>query len=318
MYMRKILSTLCLMLVGAQFLQAQMMPTANLTIFSEDGFKFYLILNGERQNDVPQTNIRVEELPQPYYSCKIIFEDKTQKEISKSNLMLVDADGKYQDVTYKIKKDKSGKQVLRFHSFIPAVQNMVRPSNTTVYRFGNPSPIVVQQTTIQTQTIEPRDQGASIQINVGGAGVNMQVNDGVTSSGSVRTQTTTTTTTMTTNTNQNHYVQDGFVEDSPVFGCDGYAMAGNDFSAAKSVIAKESFDDTKLKTAIQVLTSNCLNTNQIVELCKLFSFEANKLSFAKSAYEHCIDPNNYFKVNTVFSFDSSKQDLNDYILEGRR
>ena len=55
---------------------AQWVPTANLTIFSEDGLKFYLVLNGERYNDVTQTNIRIEELPNPYYNCKIIFDQK--------------------------------------------------------------------------------------------------------------------------------------------------------------------------------------------------------------------------------------------------
>lgn len=78
-----------LLLMGLNsVVSAQFLPTANLTIFSEDGNKFYLILNGERQNDEPQTNIRIEELPQPYYNCKIIFEDKSMKEISKNMLML--------------------------------------------------------------------------------------------------------------------------------------------------------------------------------------------------------------------------------------
>ena len=71
--------------------QAQWTPTANLTIFSEDGDKFYLILNGEKYNEEPETNIRVEELPNPYYNCKIIFADASLPEISKSMLMLTDA-----------------------------------------------------------------------------------------------------------------------------------------------------------------------------------------------------------------------------------
>mgnify|MGYP006936251527 CR=1 FL=1 len=59
-------------------LQAQFMPTANLTIFSEDGNKFFLILNGERQNDVAQTNIRLEELPQPYYTVPFLQDNCLQ------------------------------------------------------------------------------------------------------------------------------------------------------------------------------------------------------------------------------------------------
>ncbi|MBK8658244.1 MAG: hypothetical protein IPN22_05070 [Bacteroidetes bacterium] len=64
---------------------AQPQPVGHLTIFSEDGDKFFLILNGERQNNVAQTNLRVEDLPQPYYSAKIIFEDKSLADISKKH-----------------------------------------------------------------------------------------------------------------------------------------------------------------------------------------------------------------------------------------
>ena len=35
----------------------QLGPVGHLTIFSEDGDKFTLILNGEQINDTPQTNL---------------------------------------------------------------------------------------------------------------------------------------------------------------------------------------------------------------------------------------------------------------------
>lgn len=41
---------------------SQIQPVGHLTIFSEDGDRFQLILNGELINDVPQTNLRVEDL----------------------------------------------------------------------------------------------------------------------------------------------------------------------------------------------------------------------------------------------------------------
>ena len=40
--------------------------TSNLVIFSEDGYKFFIILNGIRQNEVAQTNVKVMGLNQPY------------------------------------------------------------------------------------------------------------------------------------------------------------------------------------------------------------------------------------------------------------
>ena len=73
---------------------AQWIPTANLTVFSEDGAKFYLELNGERYNTDAQTNVRIEELPNPYYSCKIVFEDPKLPVLAKDNLMVADYEGK--------------------------------------------------------------------------------------------------------------------------------------------------------------------------------------------------------------------------------
>src|SRR5205085_6529452 len=93
--MRKLLLLIALAIPSLLFAQQKV---GNLTIFSEDGDKFYLILNGEKQNTAPQTNIRVEELPQPYYNAKIIFADSAVMPISKNNLRIADADGTMMDV----------------------------------------------------------------------------------------------------------------------------------------------------------------------------------------------------------------------------
>ena len=180
--MRKnILLTVFLSLFFVLQAAAQWTPTANLTIFSEDGNKFYLILNGEKYNDQAQTNIRVEELPNPYYSCKIIFENKAIPTISKS-IQLTDANGMPQDVTYRIKTASKGKYVLRFYSMIPAEQNMLRPSNCTVYHFGQPNSIIAgpgyMQTTTQQQTYNQgmNNGNANMNVNVGVGGVGLNIN----------------------------------------------------------------------------------------------------------------------------------------------
>jgi hypothetical protein len=313
--MKKILM-LCVLFIDAFQTQAQILPTANLTIFSEDGQRFFLILNGERQNEQAQTNIRIEELPQPYYNCKIIFEDPSQKEISKNMLMLTDANGVPQDVTYKIKKDKSGKSVLRFFSFIPAEQNMVRPSNCTVYRFGVREPIFLAggvRTQTTTTTIQTRDgvrnDGAQLNIDMPGAEIRLNVSDpDMRQSTTVRTQTTTMTTTT-----QDIPTNPDAVNDGSMGTCRGYSMSPGQFEDARKVISAENFDETRLDIAKQAITANCMNTNQIMQVCKLFSFEESKLDFAKFAYAHCSDPNNYFKLNGIFTFSSSKEELTNYI-----
>ena len=41
--------------------------------------------------------------------------------------------------------------------------------------------------------------------------------------------------------------------------------------------------------------------------------QAGGLIFAKFAFDACVEPRNYFKVNNVFDFTSSADELNDYI-----
>ncbi len=308
---------LLVFLAGPTF--GQWTPTANLTIFSENGAKFYLILNGERYNDIPQTNIRIEELPNPYYNCRIIFEDKTIPEISKSALMLTDANGIMQDVTYRIKKDNKGRNVLRFYSFVPAQQNMARPSNCATYRFGNPNRMLnnsngsyTETTTIQQSSIEP----ITINMNVGGANLDMSLpaNTGI--------NTTTVTSSSGSNIRRDNYDNDNRQYSNRgnnnsnnrnnKRGCN-VSMNSGDFNEAKATVANNSFDETKLSTAKQIISSNCVSTNQIIALLSTFSFEESKLDFAKYAYEFCTDRNNYFKVSNAFTFESSKTELNAYV-----
>ena len=251
---------------------AQWRPTANLTVFSEDGAKFYLILNGERYNDVPQTNIRIEELPNPYYNCKIIFEDKSLPELSKSRLMLADVDGVLQDVTYRIKKDNKGRNVLRFFSFVPAQQNMPRPANVSIYRFGQPNKMIGKAGVIQNPAIHMRNGAEMRNSNY-------------------------------TRKNNNYNTHSG---------CQ-VVMNNANFEAAKQTIADAKFEATKLSSAKQIISANCLNTDQLLTILSFFSFESSKLDFAKEAYIHCADRNNYFKVSNAFSFESSKTELVDYI-----
>ncbi|MBL7718557.1 MAG: DUF4476 domain-containing protein [Flavipsychrobacter sp.] len=287
------------------FSAAQPLITGNLTIFSEDGDKFFLILNGERQNNVPQTNLRIEDLQNPYYNAKIIFEDKSIADISKNNLAIADPmNGQAMDVTYKIKKDGSGKAKLRYFSAIPVVQGYIPPSNVYVMHYGNPVGVMGGGAVTQTTTTTTTQTGTvGANVNMNGLNVNVQVNDPLMNS-SV-TQTTTTTS-----------YSEGFDTrrgggGAPVNDC--YAMKSGNFQSAKATISNESFDETRLSTAKSILNTNCLTTDQVLELCQLFSFEQSKLDFAKCAYGRTVDPNNYFKVNNAFTYSSSKEELNRFI-----
>jgi hypothetical protein len=271
---------------------------------------------------VAQTNLRVEDLPQAYYSAKIVFDDEVTAAIEKNYLALTDADGVMQDVTYKIKRDKNNdKMSLKFFSMVPVQQNYTPPSNVYVQHYGVPVQVItsspastsgttVTQTTTTTTsngvgTNNPNNTG--INVNAGGINMSININDPIIVNGTTQTTTTTTSSSSSSNSQINN------TPTSTNVGCT--EMMAGDFTSALATIKKQGFDDTRLSTAKQIAGSNCLNTNQISSICKEFGFEESKLEFAKFAYDHCSEKKNYFKVNNVFSFSSSIDELNTYIQE---
>jgi len=94
--------------------------------------------------------------------------------------------------------------------------------------------------------------------------------------------------------------------------CD-YPMADADFANALNSIKTKDFESSKLTVAKQIANSNCLTANQVKQIIAQFDFENTKLEFAKFAYTHTYDPENYYIVNDEFSFSTSIDKLNSYI-----
>jgi Domain of unknown function (DUF4476) len=292
-----------------------------VTIFSEDGDRFYLVLNGVRQNQAPQTNVRVDGLTNDFYNAKVVFEDGNKPEISKNIPTKDAASGQFQEMTFKIKKTKDGELKMRFFGMTPVPVSYNPPPDMYVCHYGQaPQANTVSQTTVTTTTT---DQGGNGRVSFGvgatppgngGVGITVVTQD----PNSTVTQTTTTSYTTTTTTNgynNGNASSNGQMGAAP--GCQ-YPMDWNSFKSAKATVENASFEDTKLSTAKSILASNCLNTDQVMAICKVFNFEDSKLAFAKMAYSKTTDPGNYFKVGNVFNFDASKTDLNNFIANGGR
>lgn len=90
----------------------------------------------------------------------------------------------------------------------------------------------------------------------------------------------------------------------------------SDFDQLRYTIEQQNFDQTRLTVAKQAIQNRMLNTNQVAELMRLFSFESTKLDFAKYAYDRTIDKDRYFMINNEFSFSSTIDELINYINRG--
>jgi hypothetical protein len=182
--------------------------------------------------------------------------------------------------------------------------------------------------TVNETNATSSDGNVAMNINVDGMnmGINMNVQDAdIQSSGTTTTTTTTTTTRTTTSSSSNSTVpahttrpsepSNNQPSNTTVVGNGRCArsMDAVSFSKAKQTIESKGFDDTRLSTAKQVAKANCLTSDQILQIIKIFGFEDSRLEFAKYAYDFCFDQNNYYNVSQGFSFDSSTEELNSYL-----
>lgn len=91
-------------------------------------------------------------------------------------------------------------------------------------------------------------------------------------------------------------------------------VSPNDFAQIKQSIEKESFNNTKLTLAKQIVRSHqCFTVNQIKALTRLFEFEEARYEFAEFAWDYTIDRQSYYQVAEVFSFRTTREKLMKFI-----
>jgi len=78
-------------------------------------------------------------------------------------------------------------------------------------------------------------------------------------------------------------------------------------------LSSQSFESTKLTLARQVLGSNWFTSEQVRQMMTQMTFEDSKVEIARLGYNRVLDPQNYFTVNSAFTFSSSVDELNRYL-----
>lgn len=90
----------------------------DLTVFSEDGKAFTLVVNGQAVNAEPASSVTAGDIHMDYARVVVKFTDGTTPEIDRKNLQIADpgTGAKGPVVTVYAIKEKKGEQVLRFVS----------------------------------------------------------------------------------------------------------------------------------------------------------------------------------------------------------
>lgn len=309
-----------LFLIGMLFISSVFgQIKSNLVFFTEHGEKFHLILNGINQNPNPETNVKITDLISPSYKIKVIFENTNLGEIDKNIIF-----NQGTETTFVIKKNRKDKYVIRWMNEVPIARApaIIKGQSVVIYNTQpQPQPtttiVTNSQTTTVNQGVNNNPSGVSMNVNLNssqsGANINMNINSGGNNATTSNTSTTITTTEIYQNPQmqqtQTTYVLSGY--NGPV-GCP-YPMSLQNFTQVKYSISSKDFEDSKLRIAKQVISSNCLLCSQVKEIMLLFDFEDTRLKLAKFAYGYTYDIGNYYLLNDAFDFESTIDELSDYI-----
>lgn len=97
------------------------------------------------------------------------------------------------------------------------------------------------------------------------------------------------------------------------YGSQNYVMSNVRLDQLIYTMDEAHFDSAKLAIAKQAIHQNNFTTRQVALIMRAFTFESNRLKFAKLAFDKTIDQENYFLVNNELTYNSSIANLNDYI-----
>ncbi|MBL4663537.1 MAG: DUF4476 domain-containing protein [Flavobacteriaceae bacterium] len=234
----------------------------------------------------------------PRYRAKIVFEDPTREVLEKT----IYFPEQNSEVTYRI-IEKKGKLKLRVFSIVPLPEVYVERLNQRAIVVVT-EPIYTETVTTRTVVKDNTDDKFSMDVQIDGVGISVNVNIDDNINNEVVYEET-----VTTVSSSNHYVMQGY--NGPI-GCP-WPMDEADFTEAKRTIAAKDWDETKLSLAKQIIQSNCLFADQVRDIAELMEWEENKLAFAKYAYDYTYDIGDYFKVSQIFEWEASTEELNEYI-----
>ncbi len=272
---------------------------SHATFYSKEGYPFTIYLNGQKMNDVPQTEVRLINLTQPYYSCEAVFEDPALEPANRKLLQLTDSHGNRVDVTFVVEHSKKGPMKIGWKSQSLYPRYIEEDRNPTVVVVNQGTGTAVQQTTTTTRVVESQQDG--VNMSFGGFGGRVNINTGNTLPVVEETVTTTT-------------VQGAPATTASALPCTGTVLNNQDFELALKSITMRTTEEGMVQSGKQIVSTNCLTTDQVGAVVALYQSEQARLDVASYAYPYVLDKGSYFKLNSLFMEEASIDALNKAIL----
>ena len=94
-------------------------------------------------------------------------------------------------------------------------------------------------------------------------------------------------------------------------------VSESEFGQVMQRIKSQWFPSAKMNTAKEELARHSFTTLQVRQVLQLFASESDKMELAKLAYRTIVDSRNFYQLYDVFSFQSSREELDRYVREFR-
>lgn len=302
--------------------------SGQLVIFSNYGEKFFVILNGIQQNQQAETNVRIDGLPEGWYSCRILSENNLFS--FTQNLGV----GNNIQSTYQL-IEKKGAYKLRYYSETPLNTPSATgstPSTIVYHTEPLPTTTTTTQTTV-TQTTTSSPSTIQTQTNVGGSSSTetVNVNIGMTGNGvttEVYDSETGTYETIDMNIGisgtgiNTEVIETGTHNetinmDVNVNGTTSTQTTGTTYTQTTTTTTTTTQQNASNNQNAVLNYSNCIVDDagmaKMLEMIKTESFSDDKMRVAKQfAKNRCLTVNQVKQVANLFSFSEDKMEIVKY------
>jgi len=299
--------------------------SSNLIVFTNNPVqKFRLLINGNLQINSFEENVRVENMEAGIYLVRVIFENRLLGYIEKSITVRPNTEKIY---TFIQQRPLQGRRRIDQG---PGTSPLVLELVSELPRFSvddeymgdaNDANDAVSYTT--TQSPDGTNGGIKYEngnvvigndnnnISIGTKGIDFNIDidniiEKITNENSADKQNGNKQTT------QNNEITE--ISENQSNNCSP-SFSDTQFLQITKSLQRETMESKRLAAAKYVSNNNCLLTKQVRDIVHLFNFENNRVEFAKFAYSRVADKENYALLLDSFKFETSKQEIKEYIHE---
>ena len=298
---------------------------SNLIVFNNTGQQFFVILNGIRQNSIPQTNVKVEGLNPTSYKVKIIFADGVTGDIDKNVYLEPNMEYSAQVVI-----KSASKRSLKLYNMV-ALNASPYGGNASVVTYRSSESVVYSDQQVFGVTTPPQTTGtvytpAKPNLPAGQAQQGTHTHaDGTVHDHNHQPVKPTSPTTHTHSDGTVHDHNHQPVKATPVNGtaivnADGTLMCRSALDNVDYVISgikDASFSSDQVAFVQEELALKCISSDQAYRIVNAFTFDGDRIKISKFCYDHMTDKANASKLLDLFSFSSSKDELRKYFKTGK-